>query len=243
MRNRTRTFLVISVLFIAAIYVILSGGIGIDKLELKKQKTKNVMLMQIPVMFEKRSTDNLKATKKDETGHQKITHEVQRGGMDRRKNKNIGYPNLFAVYEMPVKEYLAYMRSRGAKVAVYDLAQRRFVCEIMEKGILSVPSELKNLSVRTRRLTDDFPDRNEILKRIQQYNGDGRYEILLLIPKSLEKYIYKKITMLVEKRGLSMKDISTIFLTYRGSRSSLSIYVDKVIGRFGTVTIGETFRL
>lgn len=251
MRKTIKSSLAITVLFIAATFVLLyqaNRGVDFNKenIEVKRQKAPEVSMVQIPVLVEEvRHPKKLKVKTADRKRQVRKRNSNKEHPADRGRNKNKGnsVPNLFARYEMPVKEYLSYMRSKGVKVLVYDQRRKRFVCEILKGGTLSIPSGVEYMSSRSRRITDDFPHKDAVLNRVERYYGAGRYEILLLLPKKLEESIYKKISREVKEKRLNMSDIATVFVTYKGNASSVSVYIERVTGRFGTIKIGKTFRL
>jgi len=173
----------------------------------------------------------------------KKTYKKSRAGKNTNAGKGKSKPNLLARYEMPVDEYLKYMTLRGAKVLVYDKLTDRFVCEVLNNGILMKSSGIKEVSNHLRRLTDDFPQGEEILTKVDKHFGKGNYEILLLVPDHIDRSFTENISRIVNEKGLDMKDIVTVFMTYKGNSFTLLVYVEKVAGSFGTVKIGEYFRL
>lgn len=154
-----------------------------------------------------------------------------------------GAPNLFAGYEMPVKDYLASMRSKGAKVFVYSNSSDRLVGEVLEDGSLASPSGTEGLSRRSRRLTEDFPGGREVLTMAEERFGPGGYEILLLLPEKLEEAINENVAGIIDRAGLGMDDVTTVFMAYRGDGFGVSVHVEKAAGTFGVRQIGESFSL
>lgn len=168
------------------------------------------------------------------------------GSRARRVNQDgegSGEPNLYARYELAMPDYLHFMRSRGAKILVYDLAKNQPVCEVDESGNLYKPSGNDGFSPASRRITDDYPGGDKLVRKVEQQFGKGSFEILLLLPESMVHRLRSQVRQVVQAQGLSYKDIATVFLAYRGSRSVLSVYVDKVATDQGTKKIGATFQL
>lgn len=208
--------------------------------DIEKEALKTLTQMVIPVVIEevkpptkveKELVKNNKTFKKMETGKNK---DYSKGSFE---------PNLFARYEVPVNEYLEYMTSRGAKVLVYDKLTGRFVCEILNNGFLMKSSETERVSNHLRRLTDDFPQGKEILTMVDKHFGSGNHEILLSVPDHLHESFISNIHSIITEKGLDMKDIATVFMTYKGSSSILFVYIEKVSGSFGIRQVGEYFRL
>lgn len=160
-----------------------------------------------------------------------------------KKNKAGTVPDIFAGYEMPVEEYIQYMRSKGGRVLVYDNIKDLLVCAITEEGVLVRPSDISNMSHRSRRLTTDFPESKEIFKKVESRFGTGSYEILLLLPNSLEESIRSSIARIVHEKGLRIEDISTVFVTYTGNSKYVTLFIEKVSGSFGIRNIKKEFSL
>lgn len=154
-----------------------------------------------------------------------------------------GEPNLYARYELAMPDYLHFMRSRGARVLVYDLAKNQPVCEVDESGKLYRPGGSEGFSATTRRITDDYPGVDSLMRKVERQFGKGSFEILLLLPESLISRINSQVRQIVQAQGLSYKNVATVFLAYRGSRSELSVYVDKAASDQGTTKIGAMFQL
>jgi len=154
------------------------------------------------------------------------------------------YPNFYAEYELGINDYLEFMRERGAKVLIYDLGTNTPVCEVEASGKLQETASLDAYSGNTRRITDDYPGAEKLLKRVEkQFGRAGSYEILLLLPESLVSALNEHVISIVTSSGVNMSDVSTVFLRYRGSRSSLTVQVERVSGKMGSRTIGKAFRL
>ncbi len=258
-RKTIKPYLLIAVLLIAAAWVwlsqmkdnvVISGAEGFKKQELDEKVT-GKSIVQIPVLIEEVKLTEKVLVKKRPKAKKKV-RKVKPSvkplkGKDSDNDKEEGRgdtdPNLFARYEIPVDEYLSYMRSKGARVLVYDKRRERFVSEVLTGGNLSIPTGVNHLSRRSRRITDDYPYRERILNMVERYYGAGSYEILLLLPNELEGAIYENLNRMVREKGLKMREVATVFMTYKGNASSVSVYVERVAGKFGTIRIGKTFRL
>lgn len=254
-RKTIKSYLLIAVLLIAAAWVWLSQMKDIvitnkeedsKKQELNEKVTGKSIVQILVLLEEVKLPEKVSVKKRPKTKKKVRKVETSKGkdsGNDKGEGRGDTDPNLFARYEMPVDEYLSYMRRRGARVLVYDKKRKRFVSEVLTEGNLSIPTGVNHLSRRSRRITDDFPYREKVLNKVDGYYGAGSYEILLLLPNELEGVIYENLNRMVREKGLKMRDISTVFMTYKGNASSVSIYVERVTGRFGTIRIGKTFRL
>lgn len=205
-------------------------------------KTQLSKTIDIPVIVETiKSPKKKKEIKTVSKKQQPVTNK----NLIKNKNKSNGSsdPNFFAKYQLPVREYLQFMRSRGGRIFIYDQMSERFICELDENDNLLSLSDINGMSRRTRRITDDYPYKRDVLNKVERLYGPGSYEILLLLPKSLERTIYENIRRVIAEKGLNMEDVTTVFMTYRGDNHSLFVYVEKVTGRFGIIKIGRTFRL
>lgn len=249
-----RHYLLVTVLLIMAAWVWFQGRSIVktnmdEKIDAKagtlNGRASGVKMIQIPVMVKKiapapRVKAKQKITDNKETQSKKTNKGVSTGN---GKSSGGAEPNLFARYEVPVEDYLRYMRARGSKVLVYSKTEAKVVCEILEGGVVATASGINHLSSRSRRITDDFPNRNKLLEKVTSRFGQDSYEIVLLLPYELEDSIYGNITRIIEGKGLKRDDIITVFMIYRGNGSSISVYIEKVSGKFGVSAIGETFRL
>lgn len=209
----------------------------------KEDKTEGKKQNYIPVAILK----NIDVKKKVKP-KVKRRFKAQRRSVKNAKGKGSGKHNgnelldIFATYDMNVREYLAFMRSKGSKVIVYDIRKGAAVCEVLSTGELVNPN-LQGLSRLSRRITDDYPDRTITLKKVESKYGTGSYEILLLMPEHLTDFINNSIKKILKTHGVSVKDTETVFLIYRGTRSHLKVYVDRVAGKYGTMKINKYFEL
>jgi len=252
-----RPYMMVAALFIAAICILFvkSGNLtGADKssedkntkAQALKQKTPEIMMPLSVIVKEAAPPPKAPEIKKAPPEKKKAVKKssaVKEAHAGDGKEKGGFAPNLVAEYEMPVKEYLLYMESKGGRVLVYDKVKDGFVCEIKGEGTLVAPSDISRMSHRSRRLTSDFPKSNEILAKVEASFGKGNYEILLLLPDNLEESIYENINRLIKKQGLNPEDVVAVFIEYRNSKSSIYVYVKKVTGSFGAHKIGDAFRL
>lgn len=244
-------YLLLAFLFAASAWVWFQsqkfiGAAGKEKvnseMQTLKDKVSEARMIQIPVVVEEAALPKKVEVKKAVMPKKEAANKVDKhnsGG----NNKAGTSPNIFAGYGMSVKEYLLYMKYRGGRVFVYDKVKDGFICEILEEDVFGTPSDISKMSRRSRRLTADFPRSNEVLSKVEEHFGIGNYEILLLLPSRLEKSIYENITRIVSEKGLRMEDIETVFISYRGNDSFVSVYIEKVTGNFGMRMIGETFKL
>lgn len=266
MKN-VRPYLIVAVLFIAAIWILFakgnmpskinsSDGEKVLKTQALMEKSPEVRMIQLPVIVKEakevappKSSEVKKEVKKEVPDKKPAKEEARKDSSDKDvhagdgKGKEGSTPNIVAGYEMPVNEYLSYMESKGSKVLVYDKTKDRIVCEILEKERLAIPSDIGKMSHRSRRLTDDFPHSREVLSKVEERFGQGNYEILLLLPNGLEESVYENIKRIIKGKGLNMEDIATVFVVYRRNTSAISVFVEKVTGNFGMREIRETFKL
>lgn len=208
-------------------------------------KATGIRMIQIPVMVKKMAPAPRVKVKQQIIDDKDTKNKETNNGVSAANGKTSGgtEPNLFARYEVPVASYLTFMRTRGSKVLVYSKRESRVICEILEGGVITSASGINNLSHRSRRITDDFPDRNKVLEKVISRFGQGSYEIVLLLPYELEDSLYGNIAKIIQEKGLSREDLVTVFMVYRGNGSSISVYIEKVAGKFGVSEIGETFTL
>jgi len=251
-----RPYMMVAALFIAAICILFikSGNLaGTDKgnkdkntkAQALKQKAPGIM-MPISVVVKEAAPPKAPEVKKAPPEKKKAVKKsstVKEAHAGDGKEKGGFAPNLVAEYEMPVKEYLLYMESKGGRVLVYDKVKDGFVFEIKGEDALVAPSDISRMSHRSRRLTSDFPKSKEILAKVEESFGKGNYEILLLLPDNLEESIYENISRLIKKQGLNPEDVAAVFIEYRNNKSSIYVYVKKVTGSFGVHKIGDAFRL
>lgn len=256
-----RPYLMVAALFVAAICILFAKDYkpvwtdnntkdeNVDKQTLKG-KAPEAMMMPLSVVVKeaeppkspeiKKALPEEKKIEKKKTPKSSANKNVHADGS---KGKGESAPNLIAEYEMPIKEYLLYMESKGGRVLVYDKVKDGFVCEISGEDMLIAPSDISRMSHRSRRLTSDFPRNKEILAKVEESFGKGNYEILLLLPDKLEESIYENISNLIKEQGLNPEDVAAVFIVYRNDKSSIYVYIKRVTGNFGTREIRKTFKL
>ena len=151
--------------------------------------------------------------------------------------------NLLAQYMMPVDRYLKAMSKKGGKVIIYDTQKRSVVSRVnVFSGTLIGDTDTSNMSVRGRRITEDYPGAAEVLHEVETLYGPGIYEVILLLPEKLDEYIHETVKREVKAQGIDLMKVTSATLQFRASgESDLNIRIDSVSGAFGTAKVDKDF--
>lgn len=152
--------------------------------------------------------------------------------------------NIVAEFDCPVEFYLSEMRRRGAKTVLYERHKGRFY-ELLTEGIgPRLVKVSKHFSPVTRRLTDDYPGVARLLKDAEQKLGPGRYEVVLLIPRTLEVTVNNIVERVVRINGHTTPDnVGTVFVSYRKVDGALSMFIKSFILGGKSVPVMKGFRV
>lgn len=130
-------------------------------------------------------------------------------------------------FECPVDFYLSAMRRQGALVVAYENQRKQFIA-ISPQGDLTLLERFPaGYSPLTRRISDDYPDAQKVLSLAAQRWGRGVYDILLVLPQSLELQIEQKLKQILAGR-VSVKDVTKVYVRYRRSGAQLVMHVEQV---------------
>ncbi|OAQ20612.1 hypothetical protein [Thermosulfurimonas dismutans] len=151
-------------------------------------------------------------------------------------------PVIVAEYGLPFEKYLEYMRRLGAQVVVYDVEKGRFVCSILLDGTLLPNPSLKGYSPRARRLTSDFPNREQVFQQVRELFGPGDYEILLLLPQEVEERFLREIKKALESFGYSWWDVLSVKIRYEEDIQGLEIILKEIFTPGKRVVVNYVFK-
>jgi hypothetical protein len=162
-------------------------------------------------------------------------------GVNANGNQNGGY-NIVGDFNCTVSEYLQYMRQKGALVVVYEKRKKRF-WELTRAGMAVPVDKLHGrYSPQTRRLTDDYPEKERIVALINSRYGPGNYEILLLMPEALDQHIKTSLEKIV-RQHTRLSKLTAVHLTYRKSGSGFIATVDWGLADGKKIPIGQNIRI
>lgn len=151
--------------------------------------------------------------------------------------------NLLASYEIPVEKYLLMMRAKGARVVVYDTDREAVVCEVRGNALTDGAPDISNMSMRGRRITDDYPQSRQILIMAEKIHGSGSYDLILLLPQELDELIYNKVARIIAENGIKVNNVMSVMLEFLNEGGNyLNVRVKSVTGRFGTIQIDRDFK-
>ncbi len=153
--------------------------------------------------------------------------------------------NLLAKYKISMDSYLKIMTAKGGKVVMYDMSKEGVVCQIdpVRGKIINNP-DTSSMSIRGRRITEDYPKARHFISIAEKFYGPGSYELILLLPKKLDEFFYGKVTRIILRRGIDVKNVTSVemeFSSRDGKR--LDVRVRAVRGRFGRERIERGFSI
>jgi len=153
--------------------------------------------------------------------------------------------NLLAKYKIPVDRYLRIMTDKGGKVVMYDMNKEDVVCQVntVSGKIIDNP-DTSNMSIRGRKITDDYPKSGHFISMAEKIYGHGSYELILLLPKSLDELLYSRVSKIITEQGIDVSSVTSVDLEF-SSRDGrwLDIRVKAAQGRFGSTGIDKNFKI
>lgn len=152
-------------------------------------------------------------------------------------------PAVLATYKISIKHYLQFMIKNGAKIGLYDSSKAKFVCSIDTAGNFHKRFRKIGMSPRARRITNDFPFNQSVIKKAAKQYGPSSYEILLLIPQDMDDRFYRNMNKAITKAGRSPKDVSLVRVVYEGSVNSVRVTLKRLEGRGGSDAMSHSFYL
>ena len=153
--------------------------------------------------------------------------------------------NLLAKYKIPVDRYLRIMTDKGGKVVMYDINKEGVVCQVNTvTGKIVDNPDTSNMSIRGRRITDDYPKSRHFISMAEKIYGHGSYELILLLPRSLDELLYSRVSTIITEQGIDVSSVTSVDLEFRSRDGKwLDIRVKAAQGRFGSAGINKNFRI
>jgi|GEM_PF-4005719 len=207
----------------------------------------------VPVMVMNEQTINKKVVKEIESTNHTLRPSVspqQNLALRIRSNEReeiskvdaVSVPNIFARYELPISDYIVFMRARGSRIIVYDTIKNVSICEVSPLNKITEYRSIDGFSRNSRRLTDDYPA-HDLLYQVEKQYGFGSYEILLILPNDFSRHFESNIANILKTKGVSQNETSTVYLSYSGSNKMIIVNVEKVISTHGIISIKKAFKL
>lgn len=138
--------------------------------------------------------------------------------------------------------YLKAMRKQGALLVLYDSHQRHYF-ELFPDGTSRVLQSLpSHFSRAARRLTQDYPDAQQVIARQKQLWGRSSLEILMLWPVSLETKVENFIRLALSGSGIKGRP-EKAWVRYRQQGDQLVIDLEQVLTAVGKVPLHQSLVL
>jgi hypothetical protein len=138
-----------------------------------------------------------------------------------------GGMNIVGEFLCDVGFYVDIMRQRGGRVMVYERGEGLFFHLGDDGSVEPIDKLVGDFSPVTRRLTQDYPDGETVLRRMREDYGPGRYEILLLVTADYEAWLKAAIKKALAEQGPS-GEVGTIFVRYQQTGSRLLMEIRSV---------------
>ncbi len=159
-----------------------------------------------------------------------------------KKKTPKGEGQIVGKFACDIKFYITQMKKKGAKLVLYERKNGKLY-EISDQNNLTIMSRIdKSYSQTSRRITDDYPDSLKIIKNAEKLYGPGHYEIILLIPDTLEKGLKQHLAQIAgQKTKVKLNQVSTFFISYKNQNSQLAIKLDKILVGERKFNVNQTF--
>ncbi|MBT6338635.1 MAG: hypothetical protein HOJ48_05000 [Desulfobacula sp.] len=210
----------------------------------EQDKIIKVKMIDIPKQLQCPKEKTLKKIKK------KVAGKPSRGknsGSDRGSCSGDKEFAVIATYHLPIRTYLGYMESKGAKIALYDRLAGDFACRVRPDGTFIGSVTLEGMSPRARMLTKGFPSGKLIIEKAHDLYGASNYEILLLMPHGLDERFHQSIRHCIQKSGINPKEVITVRVTYMSlslnSDRKLLVRLDRLETQNASVRVDQDFTL
>lgn len=155
---------------------------------------------------------------------------------------NSGTLNIVGEFACDIDFYLETMHLRGARTMLFERTSRQMYA-LSLSGEIGASVELDaRFSRVSRRLTQDFPQARQILRKAEILYGPGRYEILLLVTQSFADKIENRIRAALIQNGQESTN-GTVFVRYKRSADQLLVDIYKASINGKTVRLNKQYAL
>ena len=153
-----------------------------------------------------------------------------------------GNVQIVGKFACDVRFYIDQMQKKGAKLVLYERGKGKLYGISEQNELTKIDRIDKTYSQTSRRITDDYPNTVKIINKAEKIYGPGHYEIILLIPDTLEKELKQTLVRIATRINKVKSDqINTFFVRYRKQNSQLAIELDKVLVGERKFDVGQTF--
>jgi transposase-like protein len=87
---------------------------------------------------------------------------------------------------------------------------------------------LSGYSIRTRRITSDYPNSEQILQKVKDNFGNGNYEILLVLPVDVDAKFFSQIERRLNSIGLNRSKVISVDVIYSSSNAGIRVNIVRV---------------
>ncbi len=172
---------------------------------------------------------------------QKIAKKTEAGSSRPAGKTGEGF-DVVGQFECSIDFYLKIMRQQGALVVAYENQHKRLISISPTEELSLLDRFPAGYSPLTRRITDDYPEAHRVLVQVAQRWGKGSYDILLVLPQSLELRIDQNLKRILDRR-FPLPQITKVHVRYQRSGAHLVMFVERVSMQNKSFPIGSSIEI
>ncbi|RKX25190.1 MAG: hypothetical protein DRP47_10170 [Candidatus Zixiibacteriota bacterium] len=150
--------------------------------------------------------------------------------------------DIIGQFDCSVEFYLNTMRRQGALTVVYENQSKKFYALSSDRSLTIIDQFPAGYSALARQLTEDYPGASTIISSATARWGSGHYDILLLLPQSMEKKLGQSLTRILASR-VTPETVSTVYVQYRQSGTELLMHIDRIHVGDRQLVVNQTIRI
>lgn len=151
------------------------------------------------------------------------------------KQANSGL-NVVGRFDCSVTFYLEVMMREGARLLLYEQNGPHYYNIDWNGSILPLEGLEGDFAPIARNLTLDHPQAQEFIRTAEQLYGEGLYDVVLLIPSSVQGRIDRMVEQVVPSAG---KVAGTVSVRYQNSGGTLLVEFEEAVINGETVALNR----
>lgn len=160
----------------------------------------------------------------------------------RMEQTNGGPVSIVGDFACDKSFYLQVMREQGALLVLYDKDKKLYYELLPDETTLKLQKLPSYFSRSARRLTQDYPNAQQIIAREKRRRGGSSFEILMLWPVALETKVENFIHRALSATGVSERP-EKAWVRYRQQGGQLIIDLEQVLTAVGKTKIHQNLIL